>query len=345
MMNEKKLVLVTGGSGFIAIHTMAKLLQKGYRVRASLRTMSRQDEVKAMLKQAGVSDLAELSFVKADLTDEASWIPAMDKVDAVMHIASPTPATRPDSADEMVKMAVDGLLNVFKAAKKAQVERIVLTSASGAVLAGHKNHPEIFTEEDWSDLSAPINAYQRSKTMAEQAAWKFAKENQLDLVSILPVAVMGPVLGQDFSHSNQAIKNMFEGKMPQLLRLAFDYIDVRDVADLHLLALENPQAVGERFLATTGENISYKAQAKLLKEHFGPQANQVSTREIPDFLVKFLAHFKKDLKMPATFLGQNTACSNAKAKKLLNWQPRSAESSIIATAQSMFDLGIIKKEK
>jgi nucleoside-diphosphate-sugar epimerase len=320
---------------------MAKLLQKGYKVRATLRTMSRQEEVKSMLTHAGISNFDNLEFIQADLTHEENWLEAAAGAAYVMHVASPTPATRPEADDAMVKMAVDGVLNVFRASKKSGVKRIVLTSASGAVLAGHKNHPEIFTEKDWTNLNAPINAYQRSKTRAEQEAWKFAKENDMELASILPVAVMGPVLGKDFSHSNRIIKNIFEGKMKNLLHMGFDYVDIRDVADLHILAMERPEAAGERFLATAGENLTYKQLVEILKKHFGGKADKVSTREVPDFVVKILALFNKDLRMPATFLGQNTACSNEKAKKMLGWQPRSAEDAIIATAQSMFDLGIM----
>jgi nucleoside-diphosphate-sugar epimerase len=320
---------------------MAKLLQKGYKICTTLRTMSRQEEVKSMLAQAGISDFDDLEFIQADLTHEENWLKAATGATYVIHVASPTPATRPDSDDAMVKMAVDGVLNVFRASKKSGVKRVVLTSASGAVLAGHKNHPEIFTEKDWTNLNAPINAYQRSKTRAEQEAWKFSKENDMELASILPVAVMGPVLGKDFSHSNQIIRNILEGKMKNLLRMGFDYVDIRDVADLHILAMEHPEAAGERFLATSGENLTYKQLAEILKKHFGDKANKVSTREVPDFVVKILALFNKDLRMPATFLGQNTACSNEKAEKILRWRPRSAEDAIIATAQSLFDLGLI----
>jgi nucleoside-diphosphate-sugar epimerase len=155
---------------------------------------------------------------------------------------------------------------------------------------------------------------------------------------------MGPVLGKDFSHSNQIIKNILEGKMKNLLHMGFDYVDIRDVADLHILAMERPEASGERFLATSGENLTYKQLVEILKNHFGDKANKVSTREVPDFVVKILALFNKDLRMPATFLGQNTACSNEKAKKILGWRPRSAEDAIIATAQSMFDLGLINEK-
>ncbi|ALB45235.2 aldehyde reductase [Clostridium beijerinckii NRRL B-598] len=342
-MMEKELVLVTGGSGFIAVHIILKLLKRGYRVRTTLRTLSRQDEVKSMLAKGGAVDFENLEFIQTDLTSDINWIEAVTDANYVIHVASPTPATRPDDGDEMVKMAVDGTLRVMKAAKAAGVKRVVLTSASGAVLSGHKSHPEIFTEEDWTDLSGNIDAYQRSKTMAELAAWEFAKKENMELSAVNPVAVMGPVLGQDFSHSNQIIRAMLKGDMPFLLNIGFDYVDVRDVAELHLLAMTCPEAAGERFIATTGENLTYKEEAKILQRYLGSTAKKVSTKALPDFMIKFMAIFKKDLRMPATFLGQNTACSNAKAKKLLGWQPRPAEEAIVATAKSMIELGLIDK--
>jgi len=166
----------------------------------------------------------------------------------------------------------------------------------------------------------------------------------MELATVLPVAVMGPVLGQDFSHSNKIIQDLLTGKMPILLPLAFDYVDVRDVADLHLLAMTHPNAAGERFLATTGENISYQQEAKILKEGLGQAASRVSTFVAPAWLIKVLAVFRKDLKMPATFLGQSTACSPAKAKSLLGWKPRPAREAILATAQTMLDLGLLRAD-
>lgn len=342
-MMEKELVLVTGGSGFIAVHIILKLLNQGYRVRTTLRTLSRQGEVRSMLARGGATDFDNLEFIQTELTSDSNWMEAATGAAYVIHVASPTPATRPDDGDAMVNMAVDGTLRVMKAAKAAGVKRVVLTSASGAVIAGHKSHPGLFTEDDWTNLSGNIDAYQRSKTMAERAAWEFAKKENMELSAVNPVAVMGPVLGQDFSHSNQIIRGLLTGKMPFLLKIGFDYIDVRDVADLHLLAMTRPEAVGERFLATTGENLTYKEEAIILQRCLGNAAKKVSTKEMPNFLVKLMALFRKDLRMPATFLGQNTACSNAKAKKLLGWRPRSAEEAIIATAKSMVELGLIEK--
>lgn len=343
MAAEKEMVLVTGGSGFIAVHIILKLLKQGYCVRTTLRSLSRQDEVKSMLSQGGVTDFANLEFIQADLTSDKNWREAAIGAAYVIHVASPTPATRPDDGNEMIKMAVDGVSRVMKAAKEAGVKRVVLTSASGAVIAGHKSHAKPFTEEDWTDLTGNVDAYQRSKTLAERAAWEFAKKENLELSAVNPVAVMGPVLGKDFSHSNQIIRSMLTGKMPFLLKMGFDYVDVRDVADLHLLAMTRAEAAGERFLATAGENLTYKEEAEILRKHLGSAAKEVSTRVIPNFLVRFLALFVKSYRMPATFLGKNTACSNAKAKNLLGWQPRPAEEAIVATAKSMVELGLIDR--
>lgn len=340
-MKTKELVLVTGGSGYIAVNIILKLLKKGYGVRTTLRTISRQEEIKSMLKVGGVLDFSNLEFIKADLTKDENWFEATNGTSYVIHVASPTPATRPSDGDLMVKMAVQGTLRVMKAAKEANVKRIVMTSASGAVLSGHKYHPSKFTEKDWTNLDGNIDPYQRSKTMAEQAAWNFAKENKMELTTILPVSVLGPIMGKDYSHSNQIIKSMLIGQLPLLMKMKFDHVDVRDVADLHLLAMTSPKAVGERFLATTGENITYKEIAQLLRNNLGDKANKVSTRVMPNFFLKFLAIFIKDLRMPATFLGQNTACSNAKAIELLGWHPRPACEAILSTAQDMIKLNIL----
>jgi nucleoside-diphosphate-sugar epimerase len=340
-MSKSDLVLVTGGSGFIATHIIVKLLNQGYRVRATLRTISRQDEVVSMLTKGGARDFSNLEFIHAELTSDENWTEAAKGAKFVINVASPTPATRPDDGDAMVKMAVDGATRVMKAAKSSGTKRVVLTSASGAVIAGHKHHPEIFTEEDWTDLSSNLDPYQRSKTMAEQASWEFSRKEGIELSAVNPVAVMGPVLGKDFSHSNQIIRLMLTGKMPFLLRMNFDFVDARDVADLHLLAMTSPQAAGERFLATSGQNISYKDMAEILRRNFGEAAKRVSAREVPDALVKALAIFKKDMRMPAKFLGQNTACSNAKARNMLGWQPRPVEEAILATAKSMIELGLV----
>ncbi|MDG4977595.1 NAD-dependent epimerase/dehydratase family protein [Lactococcus lactis] len=309
MKNDKneQLVVVTGGSGYIAVNIIALLIKEGYPVRTTLRTMSRQDEVQSMLNQAGVRNVSNLQFVQTDLTKAEGWDEAIEGATYVIHVASPTPVTRPDADQEMIDMAVDGVKHVMNAAKKAGVKRVVLTSASGAVLAGHgKSHPQLFTEKGWSNLDSPtIDAYQRSKTIAEREAWKFVNENGIELSTILPVTVMGPILGKDFSHSQLVIKNMLEGKIEKHLKLSFDVVDVRDLSVLHILAMKSQEASGQRFLATSSENISFKRVAQILIDSLGNKASRVKTAEIPNAVAKAAAVGNPTLHMATSLLGGN----------------------------------------
>jgi dihydroflavonol-4-reductase len=343
--NSNKLVLVTGGSGFIAVHCILKLLQQGYKVRATLRSLNRESEVKDMLKVGGITEFENLSFIEANLSDDKNWNEAVKGCDYVLHVASPTPIIKYTHEDEFVKPAKDGVLRVLKAARYANVKRVVLTSAFGAIGMGHKSRTTPYTEEDWTNITANIHPYQKSKTIAEQAAWDFIKNEggNLELSTVNPVGVMGPVLGVDYSHSNQSVRQMLEGEIPACPKISSCYIDVRDVADLHLLAMTHRNANGERFLATTGEALSMLDVAKILKRRFPDQAKKVPTREIPNFILRIAALRKPELKMVATLLGQYMQASGDKAKELLKWSPRSNEESIVATAESLLRLGLIKK--
>jgi nucleoside-diphosphate-sugar epimerase len=334
-------VLITGASGYIAQHIILQLLAEGYQVRGTLRNMTRSAEVLENLTRGGATakQLESISFVPADLTADAGWFEAVENVDYVIHTASPTPATRPKSDEEFVEMAVSGVRRVMEAILKAgHVKRFVLTSASGAVLGGQKEQ-RIFDENDWTQLNADIDPYQRSKTLQEKFAWDFADEYGIEMSAVLPVAVQGPVLGQDFSHSQRIVKQMMTNQLPFTLNLGFDVVDVRDVAQLHLLALAHPEAAGERFLATSGENLTFKQQNQMLAAAF--PGRKIHTRVLPDALVRVLASFNASYRMPASFLGQKTGTSSAKAHRLLGWTPRGAEEALVATAQSMVELGII----
>lgn len=242
--NSGKLVLVTGGSGFIAVHCILKLLQRGYNVRATLRSLSRADEVKSMLRVGGLTQFENLSFIEADLSDDKNWNEAVRDCDFVLHVASPTPVIKYTSEDEFIRPARDGVLRVLKAARDANVKRVVLTSAFGAIGMGHKSRVTPYTEKDWTNIEADIHPYQKSKTVAERAAWDFINKEggNLELSTVNPVGVMGPVLGVDYSHSNQSIRQMLEGEIPACPKISSCYIDVRDVADLHLLAMTHIKA-------------------------------------------------------------------------------------------------------
>ncbi|TIW53408.1 MAG: aldehyde reductase, partial [Mesorhizobium sp.] len=245
-----KLVLVTGGTGFIAQHCMLALLKAGYRVRTTIRSPGREAEVRAHLEVGGVVAGNCLSFANTDLTDDHGWAEAATGCDYVMHGASPTPSGDQTSEEDWIGPAVNGNLRVLRAARDAGVKRVVLTSAFGAIGVGHKrDHRRPFDETDWSNLTGNVAPYQKSKTLSERAAWDFvAREgNGLELAAINPVAVYGPVLGADYSHSIRLIANMLEGQ-PGCLNVSSCCVDVRDVADLHLRAMTDPAAKGERFL-------------------------------------------------------------------------------------------------
>ena len=342
---KKELVVVTGGSGFIAIHIILQLLQQGYRVRATVRAPKKVALIKQMLTNGGQTDFSNLEFATADLTTDDHWAAIMQGATYVIHPASPTPTLNFKNEAEMIRPAVDGVLRVLTAARDAQVKRVVLTSAYGAIFAGHPHRQTPYTEADWSDLSQPkIHPYQKSKTLSERAAWDFVarEDHGLELATVNPVAVMGPVLAADYSHSNIQIQELLTGKTKAVPHVDSGYVDVRDVASLHLLAMQKPQAAGERFLATTGETLSMLDVANILRQAFPQYAAQLPTKTIPNMAVKAAAMTNPMLKMVASIVGTYAETSNAKAVALLGWQPRTAKDAIIATAQSMIDLNIIK---
>ncbi|MEY8761020.1 SDR family oxidoreductase [Chryseobacterium tongliaoense] len=338
-------VLVTGGSGFIAVHCIIKLLEQGYKVRTTLRSLNRQNEVKDMLKKGGISSFEELTFIEADLSKDSNWNEAVQGCTYVLHIASPTPIVNFNHENEMIIPAKEGVLRVLKAARAARVKRVVLTSAYGAVAMGNINRTTPYTEKDWSNLKANLHPYQKSKTIAEKTAWEFISNEGggLELSTVNPVAVMGPVLGTDYSHSNQVVKKMLEGEIKACPKVYCCHVDVRDVADLHLLAMTHPKAAGERYLATTGNALSMLDIAKILKRNLGEVAAKVPTKEMPNWIVRTAAIFNPSLRMLATLLGKYAETSGDKAKQLLNWSPRSSEEAVMATANSMLELGLIKK--
>ncbi|WP_125573769.1 SDR family oxidoreductase [Levilactobacillus huananensis] len=341
---SKQLVVVTGGSGFIASHIICQLVQQGYAVRTTVRSLKKRPLVLEMLTAGGVQDLSAVSFVEADLTHDAHWSEVMAGATYAIHVASPTPNRIFKDENEMIQPAVEGVRRVLTAARDAGVKRVVLTSAYGAIFAGHPHRTTPYTEADWSNLKAKgIHPYQKSKTLAERAAWAFiAQEGQgMELATVNPVGVMGPVLASDYSHSNVQVRELLEGRVKAVPNVSSGYVDVRDVASLHLLAMTSPKAAGERFLATTGETLSMLDVANVLRAAFPQFAPRLPTRTIPNLAVKMAALVKPELKMLSTLVGQYAETSNEKSRRLLGWQPRSAAEAITATAQSMIDLGLV----
>jgi nucleoside-diphosphate-sugar epimerase len=338
-------VLVTGGSGFIGGHCILQLLAAGYRVRTTVRNLKREGEVRATLKANGGDAGEHLSFFAADLQKDAGWAAAVAGCDFVLHVASPLPSSVPKNEDELIVPAREGTLRVLRAARDAGVKRVVLTSSFAAIGYGHKVQDAPFSEKDWSDLNGDdVQAYPKSKTLAERAAWDLmAKEGGgLELSVVNPVAVFGPVLGADYSASILLVQRMMDGAIPGCPQLYFGVVDVRDVADLHLRAMTNPAAKSERFLCVAADFVSMLEIAQMLKRRMGEAAKRVPTRQLPNWLVRIAALRDPAVKLVLPELGKRKNATNEKARRVLGWAPRSNEESVVATAESLVRLGLLK---
>lgn len=336
-------VLVTGGSGFIGSHSILQLLAAGHRVRTTVRNLNREGEVRAMLRQGGAEPGDRLSFTPADLESDAGWAEAAAGCEYVLHVASPFPASVPKHEDELIVPAREGALRVLRASRGAGVKRVVLTSSFAAVGYGYKPQTAPFDETNWTNLDAQgLAPYVKSKTLAERAAWEFiGKEGaSLELCVVNPVGVFGPVLGPDLSTSILLLKRMMDGAMPGCPQLYFGVVDVRDVADLHIRAMTDAAAKGERFLAVAGDCMSILDMAKVLKRRMGASAKKVPTFQLPNWLVRIVALRDPLARSIVPELGRVKNASHEKAKRVLGWTPRSNEEAIVATAESFVRLGL-----
>lgn len=322
MVPEKsKVVLVTGGSGFLGSHCIIQLLQAGYVVRTTVRSIQKEAEVRTMISAGGVESADQLSFVEADLSHDTGWAEAVKGCRYVLHVASPFVANEPADENELIIPARDGALRVLKVAREASVERVVLTSSFAAI--GYTINPvgHVFTEKDWTNPSSKtIGAYIKSKTVAELAAWDFIEKQggDLELTVINPVGIFGPVLGKDYSVSIGLINSILTGELKESSPFSFGVVDVRDVAAIHLSAMTCPLAKGERFLTTSDGAMTFYDIAQLLKSQ-----------------KKEIAHMISDLAKPdITYIKM----SNQKARTLLNWHPRTKEEAILASADSILQL-------
>ncbi len=341
-------VLVTGGSGFIAGHLIVQLLAAGHAVRTTVRGLRREPEVRATLTQAGVARGTQLKFFAADLTKDEGWNEAVAGCEYVLHVASPFPPKVPKHEDDLIVPAREGALRVLRAARDAGVRRVVQTSSFAAIGYGHEVESRPFDETDWTDLkSEGLTAYVKSKTLAERAAWEFiAREGgSLEFAVVNPVAVCGPVLGHDFATSILLVQRMLDGSMPGFPRMSFGVVDVRDVADLHLRAMIDPAAKGERFLAVAGDFVSLGEIALILKERMGAAAKRAPSRQLPDWIVRVLALFNPEVRQILPELGKYKNATSAKAERVLGWTPRPAGDAIVATAESLIALGLVKVER
>lgn len=336
-------VLVTGGSGFVGSHIVLQLLAAGHRVRTTVRSQKREAEARAMLKEGGAEHTHRLTFLVADLAEGGGWASAVAGCDYVVHVASPSPLGVPKFDDEWMLPAREGSLRVLRAARAAGVKRVVLTSSFAAMGYGQPPLGD-FTEEDWTPGNGTINAYVKSKTLVERDAWAFVggEGRGLELAVINPVGVFGPVLGPTRSSSIGLVRALLEGGIPGCPRLYFGVVDVRDVADLHLRAMTSPAANRQRFLAVAGDFVSMRDIALTLKAQLGYPARKVPTRRLPDLVVRAAAIFDPAVQQVLPELGRKKSASSEKARRLLGWAPRPGADSLMATAESLLRLGLIR---
>ncbi|ATL81050.1 aldehyde reductase [Streptomyces malaysiensis subsp. malaysiensis] len=329
--------LVTGGTGYVGGWCIAKLLERGYRVRATVRSHSKEQAVRdAVATRVDAGD--RLEFAIADLTSDQGWDAAVAGVDFVLHVASPMGGSGA-TPEALVAAARDGALRVVRAAAEAGVRRVVMTSAANTASPSSYTEDSVTDETLWTDPEDPtLIPYRRSKTLAELAAWDYMAgyEGPTELTTVLPGAVFGPILSTATTGSTGIVAQMLTGAMPGVPRIGLEVVDVRDLADIHIRAMTSPKAAGERFLAT-GEFIWMADMAKALKEELGHDGENVSTQEIPDEVVR--ANPAMGEIAPA--LGRRNRHTTDKARTVLDWQPRPARDTVVDCARSLLTHGVV----
>ena len=336
-------VLVTGAYGFVAAHCILQLLEQGYLVRGTLRMLDQAQAVRQMITQAGGPG-DRLELVQADLLDDRGWEQAVRGCMYVLHVASPALNLPASQAESLIRPARDGTLRVLKAAAAAGVRRVVLTSSLAAVVEGYDDYHRSFDEKNWTQLDHKPRAYAFSKTLAERAAWDFVKNlgpgAAMDLAVINPGNIHGPMLVPRHAKSNELIVRLMRRVYPGCARLSFPVVDVRDVAGAHLLAMTTPSASGQRFCCLSSSPWMVE-MAAILNEHFTSRGYRVSERVLPDLLVRLITMFDLDASYMQKSLGKRLQVSNRFIVEQLGWKPRSLETVIVDTAESLIRFKIV----
>jgi nucleoside-diphosphate-sugar epimerase len=342
-MSAEQPVVVTGATGFIAKHVVGAFLKRGCIVRATVRRMDKTDDVRRAVIRLGC-DTSRLSFVVTDLNHDDGWDEAVANANVVVHTASPFPIAQPRDPDDVIRPARDGTLRVLTASARAQVKRVVLTSSSVAIFYG-RDLPvgHIYSETDFTDETrSDLTSYIKSKTLAEKAAWHFAKSTlgAPELAVINPAFVQGPALDSDLSTSHELYRLMARGAYPAAPRIHFPIVDVRDVAAAHVEAVFRPQAAGKRYLIGEGQLSPYKL-GQILARELPDLRSKVPKFELPDVVVRFLSLFDKRLRTILPELGEQKDYTNARVQSELGLRLRSADEAVIAAVRSLRDLRLI----
>jgi len=322
-------VLLTGISGYIGQYCGAELLNHGYEVVGTVRSLSKADATRAAI--AAIAPVERLTFVEADLLSDRGWGDAVRGCTYVMHVASPFVLAEPKDENELIRPAVEGTRRVISAAQRADVRRLVLTSSTFAMVAGKPDGT--YGPDAWSDTNANIGAYAKSKTLAERAAWDAVAGHDMELTVVNPGAVFGPSLGAEIDGQSVALMtDMIRGKMPMIPDVAMGMVDVRDVARLHVAAMTAPAAAGRRFIAATAEPVSMSHFAAVLR---GAGYSKVPSRKAPNFAIKMMSIFDRQARGMVPSLGKKAAFDNRATFDLLDWQPTPMERSFTEMAAAI----------
>lgn len=342
-MTEK--VLVTGGTGFLGMQMLLQLLNKGYDVRTTVRSLKSKDKVVNTLRENGVTKFDQLSFIEADLSRDDNWDEAMVDRDYVLSVASPVFFEIPKDEAEVIRPAIEGIVRILKAAKRTKVKRVVMTSNFGAVGFTNQDWQSVTTENDWTDENAKgLSAYEKSKLLAEKAAWKFIETEGkgLEFATVNPVAIFGPSLDSHVSGSFDLLKGIASGSMKVIPNIQLNVVDVRDVVDLHIRAMITPEAAGQRFIATTDGMISMPEIAELLRKERPQLAEKISKRTLPNWMLKGASHFNATAREGQFMAEMNRNVSNAKAREVLGWTPiGTKEEAVLAAVDSLIKYNLI----
>lgn len=343
MTNTNETILVTGGTGFVGSWAIVRLLQLGYQVRTTVRSLKKEPQVRAAIAtQTDPED--RLTFVVADLTTDTGWSEAMAGIDRVLHVASPMHTTNSADIQTFLGPQRDGDERILKFAAAAGVKHVVITSAAAAAKPASDSTDWASNETIWTQPNDPVqNPYQQSKAIAEKAAWDWMAtyDGPMKLSTVLPTAVFGPVLMPQNNSSQQLIALMLRGQLPGVFNIGFDIVDVRDLVDLEILAMQSDQAAGQRYLAVA-DNLKMKAIAQTLKTQLPVVAERVHTNIIPDFILRLVARFNANVAVFVGLLNRRFRYTSAKAQHDLGWQPRSAQTTIVDAANRMTTLGLLK---
>ncbi|MCY4745838.1 NAD-dependent epimerase/dehydratase family protein [Pelomonas sp. UHG3] len=341
-MSTPSRILVTGGTGYIAGVLIRQLLADGWQVHTTVRDLAREPALRKALGASRGVKKDQLRCFAADLMADAGWAEAAAGCTHVAHVASPLPTGVPRDANELIVPARDGALRALKAARDAGVQRVVMTSSVAAIAYGHGPGDRHFTERDWTNLAAPgVPPYVQSKTVAERAArdWVAREGGGLEFCTVNPSVVLGPVASADYSASVVIVQSLLQGRIPALPRIGFGIVDVRDVVELHRLALTAPGMAGERFIACGGFTW-LRDIAAVLREELGADARRVPTLQLPDWSVRLMAKVSPLVRNAASELGTTRHQDASHAREVLGWVPRAPREAILASARDLLALGM-----